>query len=1343
MRNTTKIRAFLIIFYAALTISEVAIAQQKEIPELLNPWKGWATWGDKHRDCPTPYDRNSDHICFWPSRMSLTADPQAGTWNVEVRTFEETWVPLPGNGEVWPTNVRADGNLVPVIERDGAPALKLSAGVHELAGEFKWNEMPQWIAVPKQVGIVSLTVEGLPVTIPNWDAEGHLWLKRLSAKPAEEDRLAVQVYRVLEDGIPIWLHTEVELTVSGRSREEQLGSILPEGWKLARVESQIPVAVDDAGRMKAQVRAGKWTINVDAFRTTDAKEIGFASDAEPAAATELIGFQARPEFRVAQIDGIRAVDVAQTTFPDKWRNLPVYQWKTDAPFRLVEKMRGMGLQRPEGLSIGRHLWLDDDGAGFTYRDNFQGRMQQIWRLDVAEGQELGAVRVDGEGQLVTTNPQTGAEGIEIRTRNLNVEALGRMPRTRHLSATGWQTDADSLRMTVSLPPGWRVLALFGADRVDGDWLTAWSLLDLFLLLIFALAVGRLWGFWAGVVAFLAFGLAYHEPYAPRFTWLFLLIPLALLRVAPDGAGRRWITLWKYVAAALLLLALVPFLATQIQGVIYPQLEPAGWTYGERPVFGWWGEVVEQRSGPASAPVPVPDISSESSVSGRPKRKAEVVDAQAALGKAANLQFDPNAKIQTGPAEPEWSWNQVDCIWNSPVSAKQQVTPVLISLPAHRLLTIVRLILLVILVAILLGVRTAWKPYSTRTLTAVTVLTALLVPAESFAQIPDLQMLETLRARLLEPSDAFPRAGEIPQVSFQLNGNKFVMDVEIHAAVDVAIPLPGRLPAWSPLSVKIDDQPNAVVCRRDDYLWVTVAAGVHRVVVEGLLPDVAEWEWTFLLKPRRVSIEAPGWNVTGVQRNDVPDQQIFFSRQQKAAPGEAAYDQVNFYPIVAVERRVEAGLVWKVHNVVTRLSGQGRAVSLQVPLLAGERVLTPNLVVENGRIAVRLEAGQMNVAWESELPMSETIRLQAVQTDQWVERWRLVSSPIWNVALAGLTPVFEADEQNLIPAWHPWPGEEVTLTFSRPQAISGDTVTVRHVRHEESLGSRQRTALLKLDVECSLAGDFVAAIDPAAEIASLKIDNQAFPVRRDGANLIVPLRPGKQSVEVAWRTLEPLRTVAAVGPVKVPVEGANVTTVMQVPENRWVLWAHGPMMGPAVRFWTILACAVLAALALGSLPHSPLRRWEWILLGIGLTQVHVAAALWVVAWLFLLAWRGRQEPERMRAWRFDLLQIGIVLITLAALGILVVVVSKGLLGSPKMFVLGNGSSQTYLQWFQGRVGTDLPEPYVVSISVWFYRLFMLAWALWLASALLRWLRWGWFQFSHGGGWKRIFGRGIVG
>ena len=188
----------------------------------------------------------------------------------------------------------------------------------------------------------------------------------------------------------------------------------------------------------------------------------------------------------------------------------------------------------------------------------------------------------------------------------------------------------------------------------------------------------------------------------------------------------------------------------------------------------------------------------------------------------------------------------------------------------------------------------------------------------------------------------------------------------------------------------------------------------------------------------------------------------------------------------------------------------------------------------------------------------------------------------------------------------------------------------------------------------------------------------------------------------------MATVVGAGQVALPVEAANITTVVEVPESRWILWAQGPLRGPAVRFWTIVVCAVLAALVLGSLPPSPLRRREWVLLALGLTQVHVGAALVVVGWFFLLVWRGRRESDQVAQWRFNLMQVFLVLLTLVMLGILIVVVGEGLLGNPEMFIVGNNSSRRVLNWFQPRVSGQLPQPQVASISVWYYRLLMLFW-----------------------------------
>jgi hypothetical protein len=43
-----------------------------------------------------------------------------------------------------------------------------------------------------------------------------------------------------------------------------------------------------------------------------------------------------------------------------------------------------------------------------------------------------------------------------------------------------------------LPPGWRLLHASGVDEVADTWLQRWTLLDIFLVLVIAVAIGRLY-----------------------------------------------------------------------------------------------------------------------------------------------------------------------------------------------------------------------------------------------------------------------------------------------------------------------------------------------------------------------------------------------------------------------------------------------------------------------------------------------------------------------------------------------------------------------------------------------------------------------------------------------------------------------------------------------------------------------------------------------------------------------------------------------------------------------------------------------------------------------------------
>lgn len=1369
-----------------LALSLIAAAGQPEVPQPLEPWREWVLSDVANLGCPSPFDDANERIAVWPSKLRLEVMAGGGNWRLELKAFGPSWLPLPGNADAWPQEVLLDGEAAAVVARGDVPSIRVSTGSHTVAGSFGWKRLPERLAVPATIGIVDLTRDGSPVSLPERDTNGWLWLQRSRSTETQQDQLGVQVSRVLEDGLPIWLRTEVELTVSGRSREEEIGQILPAGWQLAAIEGPIPVAIDDTGQLRAQVRPGTWRISIDAFRSIDTTSLSFPAGTMPVAAEELVGLQVQPAFRVIEFADAASVDAAMTRFPERWRTLPVFRWETDRPLAWVVKDSGAGLRKPDRFEIRRRLWLDDDGGGLTFEDTLQGECRQLSRLDAAAGNELAVVRVNGQRQLITTDPETGAVGIELRSPRPLVEAIGRMQRQTLLSATGWQADPDRLQVTLALPPGWRMLAVFGADRVAGDWLTAWTLLDLFLLLVFSFAVFRMRGLTAGLVAFLAFGLAYHELYAPRFTWLFVLVPVALASVVRSPRATWWIQAWKLLALGMLLMHLIPYITGEVQSAVYPQLEPGGIHYRQRDLWEVFrgprqvvppGAVrldaalaVDSVSTAASASVPVPPLPEPSAKLNRRYRGGEQQQvalqdesAKLAVFQSANMQFAPGTTTQTGIPRPAWEGNQVVCSWDGPVDRTQTLRPILLPATGHRILAAVRVMLLAVLFAMVTGAGGLARRLSSRShaagTTAAVLAAALFTTNSAAAQdgvaqtavgkpavteettrptavtvMPSPSLLDTLRQRLLKPDDAFPHAADIPQAACTITGNQLSLTATVHAAISCAVPLPGRFAVWSPLSVFCNGEAAVAIRRSDGHLWVWVPEGVSTLTATGLITESSEWVLSFQLAPRSLTVAAEDWLVTGLSADGRPDGQLFFTRKQQRETGQVAYDQTNLRGVVQIDRVLEVGLVWKLHTTVRRLSTTGRAISLTVPLLPGERVLSGETRAARGTIDVTLAPAATSSRWESELPVTPTLRLVAGESQQAVERWSLVTSPVWNVRLTGAGPVYEPEASELIPVWHPWPGDEVLLAFERPQSVAGKTLTIRGLGHSVDLGSRRRSSSLDLRLESSLGGEFSVGLPAAATVRAVELEGRSLPVRREGERVLVGLQPGQQKLTINWTTDEPLAQRATFDAVALPIDAANVASQMQIPNSRWILWTGGPQRGPAVRFWAVLLVAIGLAGLLCRPQLSPLSFPEWLLLSIGLTQISLIPAIMVVGWLYLLAWRGKRDPQTLGWFSFDLLQLLLVFLTITSLVILVIVVSRGLLGTPEMFIAGNGSSRTRLIWFSPTEGSELGQPWALTVSIWYYRLLMLLWGLWLANAVIRWLTTGWRQFTAGGAWR---------
>ena len=177
------------------------------------------------------------------------------------------------------------------------------------------------------------------------------------------------------------------------------------------------------------------------------------------------------------------------------------------------------------------------------------------------------------------------------------------------------------------------------------------------------------------------------------------------------------------------------------------------------------------------------------------------------------------------------------------------------------------------------------------------------------------------------------------------------------------------------------------------------------------------------------------------------------------------------------------------------------------------------------------------------------------------------------------------------------------------------------------------------------------------------------------------------------------------------------------------------MGPAVLFWSVVCIIILVAFGLGKTGLTPLKFHQWFLLGIGLSQSNIVAGLFVVGWLIILELRQRIKPD-MDKTMFNLMQIGIAALTIVAISALVMAISKGLLGHPEMNIIGNGSSSSMLKWYQDQSSNILPQAWVVSIPMLYYRLAMLAWALWISFSLINLLKWGWGNYSEPVIWHKI-------
>ncbi|MEH6911808.1 MAG: hypothetical protein V7459_14595 [Oceanicoccus sp.] len=1318
-----------------------------------DPMKEWEPWVlEEHRqhNCPWEIAKDNSRACIWPGILVLKASDSVGEFAYTVDVYEKNaFITLPGNADHWPTNVIVNGEPAPIVERNKLPHIVVSAGNYTVSGRFSWNKRPGQLTIPRDVAIVSLLIDGKKRIVDR--RNGQLIFSRKSANTQKKttDSLSIEVFRLLTDGVPVTMETNITLSVSGKAREVTFGGVMLADSEVLNIQSPIPARIEADGTIRAQITPGEHTVTVRSRFTQSPNTITTTKLTKEWPNVEYISFKSATDIRQAKLSGPISIDTTQISIPPQWVEYPTYRMGDGETLNIETEFRGDHSPGANELNVQRDLWLDFDGKGITALDRITGEMNKDWRLNAAKGTDIGRAKVDEDPVLITQDEHW--EGIEVRSPNVELEAVTRTEFTSGFSASGWDARADQFSATLHLPPGWRVLHASGVDRIWGTWLSKWDLWDVFLVLIIISATRKLIGNSAAALAGAAFLIALHEPGTPLLIIPLLLVVIALLPLVP-GKIKSMLRSIGVVLAVTLTLSVITFAVSTFRLAIYPSLE--------RTEIGTYNQNRYDSSFSQIASAPAAQMHDEVVVSEDRIRKATLTKGMhleennvAARKRDQGLyQVTENDRVQTGPGLPTWTWNSVTFRSSGPVPANQTLS-IYYSTPLFTSMWRVISVFLGALYAAIVIMRFArLSQFEAPESSAVPATTAALgmglilllgvssSPNTMAEDYPSKYLLDTLEKRLTKAPGCLPSCASLNDGRIVVSAREISIQFSAYVDADIALPLPRSHGTWA-LEFVTEKEQALPLRQHQSGLFVRLSKGHHVINVKGkIIADQATVSLPLAIHNMEVS--APDWIVEGLVDSRVRNGTLTLRAINKNTTEKVDTLKADTAPaFVHVKRHFIFGKKWNVETTVQRISPLQGAISLPIKLIPNEKPLKDMGTVNEGEIVVQLGHRQKRISWLSSIEPTEQLQLHAAAGATYLEEWSFTPSSLWRLTYEGIPPVKPAVNANAFePVFKPWPAETLVVDVRKPEGVPGETHTVESALLKVDAGTRLQRSTLTMDIRSSLGKNYTITLPEDTEVLTFSIDGRAMNTP-SGREVKIPLQPGSQSVIIEFQSLTDIGMVSHSPEILLPDGATNVKVQYTLPRDRWPLYLSGPAIGPAMLYWGVLCVILLAALALPRLARAlnlnmPIGMTGWLLLGLGLSTVNGYGVLVIAVMFFILATRKQRiKPDAMTRFKFNAMQCLIVAWVGLAVLCMVAAIPMGLLSNPEMKVVGNGSSSHFYNYYQDIAGVTagFPEVTVISVPLLAYRAVMLLWSLWLSTQLIRWAGWGWGCFSEKVSW----------
>jgi len=1335
------------------------------IPSDLKQWAAWVLKDDLNHNCPR--DANNVRQCIWSGELDLSLDDRRLHFHQKWTAFGPGQLSLPYENGAYLESVSLNEASAILSSDDlDRPSIAVNVGDYEVEGVLVLPAQMQSVALGEKTGIVRLEINGQQVIQPAV-FHGELSLQTIEHTnnetkiPQEKESVDVQVWRQISQAIPIQMTTVIDLTVTGKARNLDLGKVLPTEMQILGINnsSGLPVSLSSSGELLVQVDPGHSQISINTQRKGESNQYALPENAL-LPGNEIWSFERDVNLTPLKVDGPEIYDASRlNNYPNPWLSAPTFLMARSQPLRLEAVAEIENQKEQSALSSRRAYWMDFKGSGYFYRDTVTGRRGELKRINSVNNHNLLHATFNySEDQVITLDPDTKMKGVELRGTDVSLVAQGRIENGA-LSKQAWDAPMDSVAIDINVPPGTRIFHVTGATSSSGSWIEQWQLLDFFLVIIVSIAFFKLFGLYGGLTALAGMILTVHEPGAPQLIWLAIILLAGLSKAAPSGSLVKNINKMRLGVLMVALLLIVPFAINQVRTGLHPQL-----LHGDLSQHGQVTETSSSELAKDQSHLLKEEIldsyrdfaleSDEDMEEAMARGLFTETDNAPRLNKATQAWgdediFNPNFKAQSGIGIPSWSWKTVSLKFDT--QHDEAIMLVALHKTGNMLFQFAQAALLLIMLVIAffnkplhLLIAPLQNKKSTGGLSTFNTVSGLLFisltagtvmlgayPQSALADnYPSAELLDELRVQLLKPNECHPSCDFFNALSVKMDDAALHLIADYHMEAAGLVILPGG-GDWRPESVTLEEGTPLVVNSQGQFMGggqlARVSQGVltsylpkgrHRVLLTGSLPVAASFDLLLPDKPNKIVVQPhPSWDMAGVYNHKVTRHGVSFINKrhdtdtQAPQGGLAPLPRTHIDSFFEVKRTLTLGEEWRVNTQIRRTSSDRSAISIEIPLIEAERLIEsdPRQILNMGNeVRLNFNQDQRYLQFSSRLDPISKLTLHSGSFDApYIEKWALNTSPLWHIDTLGIQNLGSFNRQGMQSlSWSPKPMSKLQIhAYALEGARDVGLVASRVERAvwTVALADEKVNFSLSMTTNAAFNNPVTLTLPQGANLKSVQRDGlQLPPITSKGRLVNLDLPAGQHHFELKGIIDEGISSAYTLPNVDFGMPVTNYSTRLKTrnqSDKRWFLALSSDAVGPAVLFWGELVVLLLISFALGRKRYAHLATWQWALLSIGFLQLHFVS-LFVLAGTFI-AFRYRQHhaAELMtHRWRHNVLQVALAVLFVVALGTITAVIAGALMSQPEMQIKGNGSSALTMNWYQDGIFKGHPVMPITIYSV---------------------------------------------